>query len=48
MSNETYLMVSYFVVGLICLGLGFAAYHWLRCPPHGIAAALSQRNWEAP
>jgi hypothetical protein len=45
MNDETFLIVSYFTVGLICFCLGFAAYLWLRRPLHGIAGALSQRNW---
>jgi hypothetical protein len=45
MSNETYLLVSYFAVGMICLCLGLAAYLWLRRPLHGIFGELSHRNW---
>ena len=32
MSNEQYLIVSYFVVALLCCGLGLMAYGWLRRP----------------
>ena len=32
MTNEHYLIVSYFVVALVSLGLGAAAYHVLRRP----------------
>ena len=45
MTNETYLVVSYFASGLLCLGLTLAAYVWLRRSVNGIASALPQENW---
>jgi hypothetical protein len=45
MSNEAYLIVSYFGAGVICLGLGLAAYFWLRRPLQGVADSLPQKNW---
>ncbi len=45
MSNEAYLTVSYFAAGVICLGLGFAAYFWLRRPLQEVADSLPQKNW---
>ena len=30
MTNEQYLVVSYFAVGVLCLGIGSATYLWLR------------------
>ena len=46
MSNETYLIGSYFTVGLLSLGIALAAYQWLRRPMAGIADALPQENWK--
>jgi|SRR5580704_12106095 hypothetical protein len=40
MTNEHYLVVSYFSVAAISLVIGFAAFFWLRTPLQGIAAAL--------
>jgi hypothetical protein len=45
MTNETYLIVSYFVAGLVCLALALIAYLWLRRPVNGIADMLPNRNW---
>jgi len=45
MTNETYLVVSYFGAGALCLGLALAAYVWLRRSVNGIASALPQENW---
>ncbi len=45
MSNNTYLIVSYFVVIGLCAGLGIAAYLWLRKPAEGIAGSLPQENF---
>jgi hypothetical protein len=44
MTNEQYLIVSYFCVAVFGAAIGFAAYLWLRAPLHGIAAALP---WKA-
>ena len=44
MSNETYLIVSYFGAVALCSGLGIAAYLWLRRPAEGIAGALPYEN----
>lgn len=44
MTNEQYLIVSYFCVAAISVAIGFAAYSWLRAPLRGIAAALP---WKA-
>ena len=44
MTNEQYLIVSYFCVAAISVVIGFAAYLWLRAPFYGIAAALP---WKA-
>jgi hypothetical protein len=45
MSNEAYLIVSYFAVGVVCLGLGLAAYLWLRRPLQRVADSLPLKNW---
>jgi hypothetical protein len=45
MSNETHLVVSYFSVGVVCLGIALLAYLWLRQPTMGIAHSLPQENW---
>jgi hypothetical protein len=44
MTNEQYLIVSYFSVAVIAMVIGFAAYFWLRAPLHEVAAALP---WKA-
>jgi len=44
MTNEKYLIVSYFVVAGISLALGFGVYVWLRAPFHAVAKALP---WKA-
>lgn len=44
MSNEQYLIVSYFVVGLLSIGVGLGAYFYLRSPLEGIAEALTSRD----
>ncbi len=43
MSNEHYLIVSYFVVGLVSLCLGIAVYRVLRTPFAAIAEAVAGR-----
>jgi len=43
MTNEHYLIVSYFVVGFVSLGLGAAAYRALRRPFAEIAEAVAGR-----
>ena len=43
MSNEHYLIVSYFLVGLVSLCLGFAVYRALRTPFAAIAEATVGR-----
>ena len=45
MTNEQYLIVSYFCVVAISVVIGIAAYFWLRGPLHAIAAALP---WSTP
>jgi len=40
MSNERYLIVSYFVFAVVCLGLGLLVYLILRKPFEGIAEAI--------
>lgn len=45
MSNEAYLIASYFAAGVVCLGLGFAAFLWLRRPMQEVADSLAQKNW---
>jgi hypothetical protein len=42
-SNEHYLIVSYFVVGLVSLCLGIAVYRVLRAPFAAIAEAATGR-----
>ncbi|MGC1415602.1 MAG: hypothetical protein WA817_09990 [Candidatus Acidiferrum sp.] len=44
MTNEQYLIVSYFCVALLSLAIGFGAYAWLRAPFHAVAKALP---WKA-
>jgi hypothetical protein len=44
MTNEQYLVVSYFCVAATAVAVGFAAYFWLRAPLRKIAKALP---WEA-
>jgi hypothetical protein len=44
MTNEHYLVVSYFCVAATAVVVGFAAYCWLRAPLHEVAAALP---WKA-
>lgn len=46
MSDETYLIVSYFVAGGLCLGIALVAYTWLRKPVTGITDTLPQENWK--
>lgn len=45
MSNEAYLIVSYFSVVVLCLVLSVAAYRWLRRPTDGIADSLPHEKW---
>ena len=40
MTNEQYLVVSYFCVAAICVVIGLSAYFWLRSPFHRLANAL--------
>jgi len=40
MSNERYLIVSYFLVAVVCLGMGILAYGILRRPFERIAEAI--------
>lgn len=44
MSNEAYLIVSYFLTVAICAGFGIAAYLWLRKPAEGVASSLPQES----
>src|SRR5262247_3107695 len=46
MSNETYLIASYFDAGGLCLGIALAAYAWLRKSVAGIAGSLPQESWK--
>jgi hypothetical protein len=41
MTNEHYLIVSYFLFGLVSLGLGVAAYRVLRRPFSAVAEAVA-------
>lgn len=43
MTNERYLIVSYFLGGLVSLGLGVAAYRVLRAPFAAIADAVAEK-----
>jgi hypothetical protein len=45
MRNETFLIFSYFLFALICLGLGLAAYLRLRRPFDRVIGALPRRAW---
>jgi hypothetical protein len=40
MSNERYLIVSYFAFAILCFGLGLLVYYILRRPFEGIANAI--------
>ncbi len=44
MSNEHYLVVSYFVAGAVCLGVGVAAYLALAKPLAKIAEAVAEEH----
>jgi hypothetical protein len=44
MTNEQYLVVSYFCVGAISVAIGVAAYYWLRTSFYQTAGALP---WKA-
>jgi hypothetical protein len=44
MTNEQYLVVSYFCVAVISVVIGLAAYFWMRAPFHRLASALP---WKA-
>jgi hypothetical protein len=46
MSNEQFLVVSYFVVAAISLLIGFGAYVWLRAPLRSVAAALPWKSMQ--
>ncbi|HVN19664.1 MAG TPA: hypothetical protein VMU05_12845 [Dongiaceae bacterium] len=41
MSNERYLVLSYFLFGVVCLGLGLLVYFILRRPFSAIADAVA-------
>jgi len=45
MSNEQYLIVSYFLVGGLSVPIGLAAYAYLRRPFEGLSCALPNRNF---
>lgn len=45
MSNEAYLIASYFGAVVLCLSLGLAAHLWLRRPLRKVADLLPQKNW---
>jgi hypothetical protein len=45
MENEAFLILTYFLTGLISLCLGFAAYWWLRRPVGRIAEAQPGKDW---
>jgi hypothetical protein len=45
MSNETYLIVSYFGASTFCLLLGVFVYLWLRRPAEELADALPHKSW---
>jgi len=45
MTNEQYLIVSYFCVAPVSVGIGFVAYLWLRGPLRGIAATLPWKGF---
>jgi hypothetical protein len=47
MPNETFLIFSYFLFALICLGLGLAVYLWLRRPFERVIGALPRRAWSS-
>jgi hypothetical protein len=40
MTNEQFLIVSYFCVAAIAVAIGFVAYFWLRAPLQEVSAAL--------
>ena len=44
MSNEQYLIVSYFFVGVLSIVIAMAAYAFLRRPLAGLAGAFPNRN----
>ena len=44
MSNEQYLIVSYFFVGVLSIVMAMAVYAFLRRPLAGLAGAFSDRN----
>lgn len=46
MSDETYLIASYFAAGALSLGIALAAYAWLRRPAEGITNSLPQEDWK--
>jgi len=45
MSNEQYLIVSYFLVGGLSIVIGVAAYAYLRRPFEGLSRAFPNRNF---
>jgi hypothetical protein len=47
MSNEQYLIVSYFSVGVLSIVIAMAAYAFLRRPLAGLAGAFPNRNLAA-
>jgi len=44
MSNERYLIVSYFVFAALCVGLGVLVYYILRRPFERMAEAITGKN----
>lgn len=45
MTNEQYLVVSYFTVGLLCFALAVTTYLWLRRSFTGMAQAVSSGHF---
>jgi len=45
MTNEQYLVLSYFLVAALCLGLGTVCCLFLRTPLHILASNLPWKNW---
>lgn len=45
MTNEQYLIASYFVVGLLSFGLALAAYLWLRHSFTGVTRAVPETHF---
>jgi hypothetical protein len=45
MGNDVYPIASYVLGGLVCFGIGLAAYLWLRHPFARITDALPRKAW---